>query len=224
VTDSICDYFFTTSEVANGNLKNSGATPDRIFFVGNTMIDTLYRCLPGAIKPALWNEVGLKNKNYYVLTLHRPSNVDDFEKFSTLISSIDAMAKTKIIFPVHPRTKKNLNQLNHKIENIVATDPMSYLEFIFLLKWAKGVITDSGGVQEETTVLGIPCITLRKNTERPETVDIGTNQLVGENTDDLKASFDLINNGDWKKGSIPPLWDGRTAERIVDIVAKNLKG
>jgi UDP-N-acetylglucosamine 2-epimerase (non-hydrolysing) len=224
VTDSICDYFFTTSEVANGNLRNSGVTPDRIFFVGNTMIDTLYRCLPSAIKPALWNEVGLKNKNYYVLTLHRPSNVDDFQKFSTLISSIDTMAKTKIIFPVHPRTKKNLNQLNHRIENIVATDPMSYLEFIFLLKWAKGVITDSGGVQEETTVLGIPCITLRKNTERPETVDIGTNQLVGENTDDLKASFDLINNGDWKKGSIPPLWDGRTAERIVDIVAKNLKG
>lgn len=220
VTDSISDYFFTTSEVANNNLLKAGVEKDRIFFVGNTMIDTLKANLSQAIKPALWDREGLEHKNYYVLTLHRPSNVDDIEKFSRLMTTIDHLANGKIIFPVHPRTRRNLDKVREPITNVIPTDPLSYLEFIYLLKETKAVITDSGGIQEETTVLGVPCITLRNNTERPETITLGTNQLIGENTDGLKKAFDQINNNQWKKGNIPPLWDGRTAERIVDVLAQ----
>jgi UDP-N-acetylglucosamine 2-epimerase (non-hydrolysing) len=218
VTDSISDYFFTTSDVANSNLLKAGVNKNQIFFVGNTMIDTLYTNLPNAIRPNLWNVSGLTSRNYYVLTLHRPSNVDDPLKFKGLIETIDAIANSKIIFPVHPRTKKNLDKINIDFKNIVATEPLSYLEFIFLLKEARGVITDSGGVQEETTVLGVPCITLRDNTERPETVTVGTNQLVGEGIDNLKAAISEINLGRWKKGEIPTLWDGLTSKRIVKIL------
>ena len=223
VTDSISDYFFTTSEVANVNLAKAGISNDRIFFVGNTMIDTLYNNLPKAVKPGLWNEAGLKEKDYYVLTLHRPSNVDDFEKFSRLLVAINAMAKTKVVFPVHPRTKKNLDRISEDVHNIIPTDPLSYLEFIYLLKESKGVVTDSGGVQEETTVLGVPCITLRNNTERPETVSIGTNELIGENMDGLGKAFQNIQSGSWKRGEIPPLWDGKTAKRIVEVIERLLK-
>lgn len=220
VTDSISDYFFTTSEVANTNLFRAGVRPDQVFFVGNTMIDTLKANLAKAIQPSLWISAGLEKGNYYVLTLHRPSNVDDVEKFARLMKTIDSLAKTKIVFPVHPRTKKNLDQIGNSLNNVTATEPMSYLEFIYLLKESKGVVTDSGGVQEETTVLGIPCITLRNNTERPETVTLGTNELIGENIDSLKNAFDQIQSNQWKKGTIPPLWDGNTAMRIVDILEK----
>jgi UDP-N-acetylglucosamine 2-epimerase (non-hydrolysing) len=218
VTDSISDYFFTTSEVANTNLVKAGIKENQIFFVGNTMIDTLYANLPNAIKPSLWDHSGLLSKNYYVLTLHRPSNVDDLQKFSRLMNTIDSLANAKIVFPVHPRTKKNLDLISKQITNVIPTEPLSYLEFIYLLKEAKGVITDSGGVQEETTVLGIPCITLRNNTERPETVSLGTNELIGENTENLKRALHQITMGEWKKGAIPTLWDGKTASRIVQIL------
>jgi UDP-N-acetylglucosamine 2-epimerase (non-hydrolysing) len=222
VTDSISDFFFTTSEVANKNLLKAGIDENQIFFVGNTMIDTLYANLSKAIKPPLWEQSGLSSKSYYVLTLHRPSNVDDQNKFATLMSTIDTLADAKIVFPVHPRTKKNLDKIGNQIKNVIATEPLSYLEFIYLLKEAKGVITDSGGVQEETTVLGVPCITLRNNTERPETVNVGTNELIGENTERLKHALGQINNGVWKKGGIPKLWDGNTAARIVQTLS-NLK-
>ena len=222
VTDSISDFFFTTSEVANKNLIKAGVKESQIFFVGNTMIDTLHSNLPKAIKPFFWTDSGLASKNYFVLTLHRPSNVDDFEKFSRLMRTIDSLADAKIIFPVHPRTKKNLDLIGDEISNVIATEPLSYLEFIYLLKEAKGVITDSGGVQEETTVLGVPCVTLRNNTERPETVSVGTNELIGENIENLKRALHQIKMGEWKKGAIPALWDGKTAGRIVQILA-NLK-
>jgi len=218
VTDSISDYFFTTSEVANVNLLKSGVNPEKIFFVGNTMIDTLKANLSKAIKPALWDSARLQANDFFVLTLHRPSNVDDIGKFTRLMTTINTLAKAKVVFPVHPRTKKNLDLINESIDNIIPTDPISYLEFIYLLKESKGVITDSGGVQEETTVLGIPCITLRNNTERPETVDMGTNELIGENMDSLEKAFQKIQRGQWKTGNIPPLWDGKSAERIVAIL------
>lgn len=219
VTDSLADYFFTTSEVANQNLIKSGVSQNQIFFVGNTMIDTLKTNLSRAIEPPLWNENKLSAKDYFVLTLHRPSNVDDFEKFSQLMKTISILSNSKIVFPVHPRTKKNLSKIEDQLPNVIATGPLSYLEFLYMLKNAKGVITDSGGIQEETTVLGIPCITLRNNTERPETVDIGTNELIGEDVSALKNALVRINNNDWKQGKIPMLWDGKTAVRIVENLA-----
>lgn len=215
VTDSLADYFFTTSEVANQNLKRNGVKPEQIFFVGNTMIDTLLKHLSKAIKPALWDSHGLKSKGYGVLTLHRPSNVDDLDKFSTWMNVIDEQAGMPVVFPVHPRTLKNFSKLAEKPKNIITCDPLSYLEFIYLLKEAKAVITDSGGVQEETTVLGIPCITLRNNTERPETVTLGTNEMIGDHHDSLGGALQKLNKGEWKKGAIPELWDGRTSERII---------
>lgn len=218
VTDSIADYFFTTSHVANQNLKKAGASDSQIFFVGNTMIDTLLAQLPHAIQPAFWKEFGLKPSGYAVLTLHRPSNVDDIQKLERWIHTIDTEAGMPVVFPVHPRTRKNFSMLSVKPKNILTCDPQSYLEFIYLLRDAKAVITDSGGVQEETTVLGVPCITLRANTERPETVTQGTNEMIGENFASLGSALQRLNRGEWKRGSIPELWDGRTAQRIVDIL------
>ncbi len=218
-TDSLADYFFTTSKVANANLKKSGVADNQIFFVGNTMIDSLLTNLVKIRKPEIWEKEKLKAQEYYVLTLHRPSNVDDLEKFETLISTIDQNAGIPVLFPVHPRTRKNFNLMGKQPEFVIPTDPLSYLEFIYLIKNAKGVITDSGGVQEETTVLGIPCLTLRNNTERPETVTIGTNEMIGEDTEALKNALKKLKDGQWKKGSIPELWDGRTAERIANVLA-----
>lgn len=217
-TDALADFFFTTSKVANDNLKTTGVSEDRIFFVGNTMIDSLLTNLTKIRKPSLWDENRLEEKKYLVLTLHRPSNVDDFHNFQKLIYTIDDSAGMPIIFPVHPRTLKNYNQMNTKPKFVIPTDPLSYLEFIYLIKNAKGVITDSGGVQEETTVLGIPCLTLRNNTERPETVMVGTNELIGEDIDKLKTALVRLKKNVWKKGEIPELWDGRTAERIVNVL------
>jgi UDP-N-acetylglucosamine 2-epimerase (non-hydrolysing) len=219
VTDSISDYFFTTSEIANTNLEKAGVKKEQIFFVGNTMIDTLRTNLPKAVKPGLWDRVRLENKDFFVLTLHRPSNVDNLEKFSSLMSAIDSLAHSKVIFPVHPRTRKNFERISTLFPNIIPTHPLSYLEFIYLLKESKGVITDSGGVQEETTVLNVPCITLRNNTERPETVTMGSNELIGENNIELlQKAFETINQGKWKTSATPPLWDGNTATRIVKIL------
>jgi UDP-N-acetylglucosamine 2-epimerase (non-hydrolysing) len=216
VTDSLSDYFFTTTEIANANLRKAGVGDERIFFVGNTMIDSLQFSLDKLKQPAVWRELGLQKNEYYVLTLHRPSNVDEAQKLFTILKTIEESAGTKtIVFPVHPRTRKNYQTFEHKLTKIKAIEPLSYFEFIYLVRDAAGVITDSGGVQEETTVLGIPCITLRANTERPETVYTGTNELIGDDYIKLGEALNKIRSGAWKKGQIPELWDGAAATRIV---------
>ena len=216
VTDSISDHFFTTSEVANQNLESAGVSKNQIHFVGNTMIDTLLKHESRFLKPGIWNHANLTNQNYFVLTLHRPANVDGEIKLKNLLETIiNGVRGLPIVFPVHPRTAKNLNSIGIEAENLFMIDPMSYLEFNYLVKYAKAVITDSGGITEETTVLRVPCITLRNNTERPETVEIGTNELIGTDPLNLPPAFNKLFNGDWKKGDIPPLWDGNTGIRII---------
>jgi UDP-N-acetylglucosamine 2-epimerase (non-hydrolysing) len=217
VTDSICDHFFTTTRNAGELLKRSGVDQDRIHFVGNTMIDTLYQNLENLQRPLFWDELDLEHKPYFLLTLHRPSNVDDPEKLLTLLNAVlDGPEQLGIVFPVHPRTRRTLADLRFSNPRLFETDPLGYLEFIYLLKHARAVVTDSGGITEEATVLGIPCMTLRDSTERPETVEIGTNELVGTDPRDLRPHLEALSAGRWKSGSIPELWDGRTAKRIVD--------
>lgn len=221
VTDALADVFFTTTPEAGYNLVEQGCKKLSIFFVGNTMIDSLIANLDRLQKPALYNELGLQEKNYLVMTLHRPSNVDEEEKLAALLKVINDNAKhRKVIFPVHPRTKTNLQKLNSNYDNIHMIDPLGYLEFMFLVKNAFAVITDSGGIQEETTFLKIPCITLRENTERPETIFIGTNELCGYDENRINDAFQKLNEGEWKHGNIPELWDGKTGERIVETILK----
>lgn len=216
VTDSITNFFFTTSQIANNNLLNSGIDSSRIFFVGNTMIDTLLKQIPRFKMPPLFTDSGLKNAEYFMLTLHRPANVDEASKLDELLVEITSSSQgLPVIFPVHPRTRKQLASLDRTYPNLLLTDPLGYLEFNFLVKNAKAVITDSGGITEETTVLGIPCMTLRDSTERPETCTIGTNELLGTNPKAIKPAMEILFNGEWKKGAIPELWDGKTSERIV---------
>jgi UDP-N-acetylglucosamine 2-epimerase (non-hydrolysing) len=216
VTDSITDYFFTTSEVANANLRKQGVDEARIFFVGNTMIDSLLRNLQRLQKPSFFDNEGFSDKNYLVATLHRPSNVDNPANLKRLLDIIDENAGGKrVIFPMHPRTRKIFDGLGLKPASTFITEPMPYLAFIYCIKHSAGVITDSGGITEETTVLGVPCMTLRDNTERPETVTLGTNEIVGTKPDNIVPFLQKMAAGQWKSGQIPPLWDGNTAERIV---------
>ena len=216
VTDSITNWFFTTSETANENLRRAGITDDRIFFVGNTMIDTLLKQIPRLRPPACWTSLKLEPGKYFVITLHRPANVDGEQQLLRLLHAIaEGTRGLPVVFPVHPRTAKNLRELDSKIPQLNYVDPLGYLEFNYLVKHAKGVITDSGGITEETTVLGIPCLTLRDNTERPETTSIGTNELVGTDPAKLAPALVRLMADQWKPGAIPPKWDGHTAERIV---------
>ncbi|MFN8897598.1 MAG: UDP-N-acetyl glucosamine 2-epimerase, partial [Pseudomonadota bacterium] len=216
VTDSITNWFFTTSEVANANLRRAGARDDAIFFVGNTMIDTLLANLPRLVAPAFAAGHCLQPGGYFVMTLHRPANVDDAAGFARLVAAVgEATRGLPVVFPVHPRTAKTLATLPDRPASIVAVEPQPYLEFNWLVRNAKGVITDSGGVTEETTVMGVPCVTLRDTTERPETVTVGTNELIGTDPAALAPALDRLFAGQWKKGTIPELWDGRTGERIA---------
>ena len=221
VTDSITDYFFTTTELANKNLLNSGKSQDQIFLVGNVMIDTLFKNLRKLKKPSFWDDFKLEEKSYFVMTLHRPSNVDEEKQLEGLISNIVEKSKGKpIIFPVHPRTKKLLQNLNINFDNLHFVEPQGYLNFIYLIKNAFAVLTDSGGITEETTMLNVPCLTFRDSTERPETCEIGTNELVGSDKNKINQAFDTLNSGSWKKGQAPYLWDGKAAERIIDELLK----
>lgn len=223
VTDAITNWFFTTSEVANQNLRASGVSEERIFFVGNTMIDTLLANLGRIRAPAFVAEHGLEAGEYFTVTLHRPSNVDQLEGFADLLRSIsEATRGMPVVFPVHPRTAKTLRQLGDLPANLILVDPQGYLEFIHLVNYSKAVITDSGGITEEATVLGVPCVTLRNSTERPETVDIGTNELIGTDPARLKPTLDKLFAGQWKRGAVPPLWDGKTGDRIVSALEQLL--
>ncbi len=215
VTDSICDHFFTTSEVANEHLLKSGVPDNRIHLVGNTMIDTLYQNLHRIKPPGLWSEINLSPSNYFLLTLHRPSNVDHAQDLKTMLDVLLSNTNLPIVFPVHPRTKIRLDELGYCNDRLIVTDPMGYLEFIFLVKNAKAVITDSGGITEEATVLNVPCLTLRNTTERPETITMGTNELIGTNPSNMIPFLERLRTGSWKKSGIPPLWDGKTSPRIV---------
>ena len=285
VTDSLADYMFTTSEVANKNLILQGAsfevkgerleakgtengeadiqaftpytlhsTPtetsrliasspynlpvleeeqyafkrnvQRVWFVGNVMIDTLLANRARFRRPAVYDELGLTEKNYVVMTMHRPANVDEEQHLKALMEQIITNVHgLPIIFPIHPRTAKifynlwgNEEQLAKLFPNLHIVAPMGYLEFNYMVEHAKVVVTDSGGITEETTVMGVPCITLRDNTERPETCTIGTNRLIGTNPQAVKPALDVLFAGQWQLGAIPPLWDGHAAERIVEIL------
>jgi UDP-N-acetylglucosamine 2-epimerase (non-hydrolysing) len=219
VTDSLTDYFFTTSETANEALRASGISDDRIFFVGNTMIDTLLKQKPHFVAPPFWNDLGLVAGKYLVLTLHRPANVDEESKLRELIQTIvDEASGAPIVFPVHPRTAKIFANAGIAAPNLHLVDPLPYLEFNYLVANSFAVITDSGGITEETTVQRIPCLTLRDNTERPETVTMGSNELVGTDPRKLPPVMKRLFAGEWKKGQVPPLWDGQTGKRIVGIL------
>ena len=274
VTDSLADYMFTTSEVANRNLVRQGAllveslafsdessskveggkslpedkyaferVPQKVWHVGNVMIDTLLANRARFRKPEVWDTLGLQEKQYIVMTMHRPANVDEENHLRAMMEQIiDNVHGLPVIFPIHPRTAKlfyNLwkptsdsslkgrevcedskDILAKRFPNLHIVEPMGYLEFNYLVERAKAVVTDSGGITEETTVMGVPCITLRDNTERPETCTVGTNELIGTKPEAIKPALDKLFAGEWKKGAIPELWDGHAAERIISILAE----
>ena len=252
VTDSLADYMFTTSEVANRNLVRQGAVlmenkniknpacaaininkeeiknnSQKVWFVGNVMIDTLLANRSRFRKPEVWDELRLKEQEFIVMTMHRPANVDEENHLRAMMEQIiDNVHGLPVIFPIHPRTAKlfyglwgDEAELAKRLPNLHIVEPMGYLEFNYLVERAKAVVTDSGGITEETTVMGVPCITLRDNTERPETCTVGTNELIGTDPAAIKPALDKLFAGEWKKGAIPELWDGHTAARIIEILA-----
>lgn len=219
LTDAISDYLFVTEESGLKNLENEGVPKEKIYFAGNVMIDSLIHYFPKADKSNILNEYNLTPSKYILVTLHRPSNVDSKEFLGNLVELFSALSKErKIIFPVHPRTRKNLSEAGYGDEinkNIILTEPIGYIDFLALTKNAELIITDSGGIQEESTYMGVQCITVRENTERPITVKIGTNQLIGTDLKKVQDASLKILNGNIKKGVIPELWDGKAAERIT---------
>ena len=228
-TDVLCDYLFTTDHFANENLRAEGIPSERIFFVGNVMIDTLLKHKEMARGLALAEHWGLARRRYATLTLHRPSNVDDAATLRGIFEALVEVAKEiPIVFPIHPRTRKMVEQFGFggycsttpKPEGLWITEPLGYLDLLHLNMHATMVITDSGGLQEETTVLGVPCLTLRHNTERPITCEVGTNFVVGNQRGDILAQAIKVLGGEVPRGRVPQKWDGKAAERIVEILAR----
>ena len=226
LTDSISEFLFVTEKSGLDNLKNEGIADSKIHFVGNVMIDSLVHFLPKTGSSNVLTDYKLSSNEFVLVTLHRPSNVDNKEQLSSLIKLLNAVASLKkLIFPIHPRTKNNLDSfgLTEKlIPNVILTDPIGYIDFLTLIKNAELILTDSGGIQEESTFLGIQCVTVRTTTERPSTVEIGTNHLAGDNYKNAEQVSLEILNGKKKSGKIPEKWDGKTAERICKIIAANL--
>jgi UDP-N-acetylglucosamine 2-epimerase (non-hydrolysing) len=220
VTDRLARLLLTPSSDADANLLAEGVDPRCIRFVGNVMIDTLIRLLPSADGGGTLRKLGLLNgrgpEPFTLVTLHRPSNVDDDGMLGRLLGALACLAKdAPVIFPMHPRTRARVEAFGLATAGLHVTEPLSYLEFLGLQKHARLVVTDSGGIQEETTYLGVPCLTMRENTERPVTVTIGTNELVGRDTERLKVRARAILDGDVPRGAIPPLWDGKAGERVA---------
>ncbi len=227
-TDAICDYCFVTEQSGMDHLTREGWQANRVFFVGNTMIDSLHYALPKANQSTIVSELSLRPNDYVLMTLHRPSNVDDEAQLRMLLELFaELSAERQVVFPVHPRTRKNiqdfgLQQLVDVHANIKLIDPQGYINFLSLMSNADFVMTDSGGIQEETTALRIPCLTLRTTTERPSTVDIGSNILLDPSAEAIRREMKLLLSGKRKQGQIPPLWDGHAAERITRVVVDSI--
>ena len=216
LTDQLADLLFTPSEDGDLNLQKEGIPAEKIFRVGNVMIDSLVKLLPAAQRQ---NRNGLPER-YALVTLHRPANVDDGAVLKRILQSLlEVSHDLSVVFPAHPRTRKRIADFGLHAGQLQILDPVSYLEFLGMQSRATVVITDSGGIQEETTYLGVPCLTLRENTERPVTVSLGTNVLVGRDPDKLRSELSRILAGQAKKGTIPPLWDGHAGERIAALLA-----
>ncbi len=216
VTDQLADLLFTPSEDGDVNLQKEGIPAEKIFRVGNVMIDSLVKLLPVAQRQS---KNGLPER-YALVTLHRPANVDDSPTLKRLLQSLlEVNRDLAVIFPAHPRTRQRISDFGLNAEQLRVLDPLSYVDFLGLQSRATVVITDSGGIQEETTYLGVPCLTLRENTERPVTVTLGTNVLVGRDPDKLRSELSRVVAGQAKKGTIPPLWDGHAGERIAAVLA-----
>lgn len=223
VTDVLSDYCFTTEEDANLNLKKEGVDGSRIHLVGDVMVDCLMKTREKAEHSKILEDLALEEEDYAVLTLHRPSNVDSKETLSRILEALKIVGeRIQIIFPVHPRTRKRLEEFGLAPKNVVLKDPFGYLDFIRLEEKAKFVLTDSGSIQQEATVFGIPCLTIRENTERPFTIRKGTNTLVGTDRDRIiEESFKILDGGG-KRGDVHPLWDGKASQRIVEVLKDGL--
>jgi UDP-N-acetylglucosamine 2-epimerase (non-hydrolysing) len=221
LTDRVADDLFTPSKDGSENLLREGVAADRIHLVGNVMIDTLIRLLPSVSKPKLLEELQLSGKPYALVTLHRPSNVDDSKELHRIFYTLNEIARQiSVIFPVHPRTRQMMHniKMDYCLPDLHLVEPIGYLEFLALERMSTFVITDSGGIQEETTFLGVPCLTVRENTERPITVEMGNNILVGRDMERLETEVNRVLSGKPKTGTVPPLWDGKAGERIADVI------
>lgn len=224
VTDALSDLLFTTEKSGTENLLREGVDPRKIHFVGNVMIDSLAFFMEKAGSSPILNQLEIESGNYALVTLHRPSNVDDPENFLKIFTAFEQVQKDiRIVFPIHPRTRNNIDKFGltervRSLENLMLLDPIGYLDFMQLTRNCKFVMTDSGGIQEESTYLGIPCMTLRENTERPVTAEVGTNEIVGTDTQKIISLAQGLMEGKWKSGRIPELWDGKAAGRIVEVL------
>ncbi|MEZ4699370.1 MAG: UDP-N-acetylglucosamine 2-epimerase (non-hydrolyzing) [Rhodothermales bacterium] len=229
VTDSISDYLFVTEQSGLDHLRREGIADEKVFMVGNVMIDSLVHFRETAAASPILQDLGLRRRHYALMTMHRPSNVDDEQQLALVVESIELLcAVLPVVMPMHPRTRSRLEAAGlmrrlDALSNLVLTEPLGYLEFLRLMDNASLVVTDSGGVQEETTFLQIPCLTLRENTERPVTIELGTNELLPLDPRVLRRRVDAILTGDVKQGRIPPLWDGNAATRIVDALEQVLR-